>query len=143
MLKSSYMDSALCPSFQCVEGALIIGVQEPGKTSFLPRAIMVDSQFIDMTREEPLSERFRFAGNCSKQGCSHFQLGSCSLIKRELRKHNPVINVADLPRCSIRKNCQWYGENGFYACSICPGIREKHKPRSEEPAGTFYYHRLA
>ena len=137
------MDSALCPSFQCVEGALIIGVQEPEKTNFLPRAIMVDNQFIDMTREEPLSQRFRFAGNCSKQGCAHYKLGACGLIRKELRKHDPVIKVADLPKCSIRKNCQWYGEKGFYACSICSGIKGQRIPRPVEPAGSFYFHRLA
>ncbi|HSB91547.1 MAG TPA: hypothetical protein VLC28_00455 [Flavitalea sp.] len=137
------MDSALCPSFQCVESALIIGVQERGKTSFLPRAITVDSQFVDMTREEPLFDRFRFAGHCSRQGCSHFRLGACGLIKKQLKKFNPVIKVSDLPKCSIRKNCQWYGENGFYACSLCAGITEKRKLRSEEPAVTFYFHRLA
>ena len=137
------MDSALCPSSNCVEGALIIGVQEHGKTNFLPRAIMVDEQFIGITREEPLFERFRFAGNCSKNGCGHYKLGSCGLIKKELKKHNPVINVSDLPKCSIRKNCQWYGEKGFYACSICPVVTEKRIPKQAEPQGSYYLHRLA
>jgi hypothetical protein len=136
------MDSALCPSYQCSEGALIIGVVENGTTSFLPRAILVDEQFIGLTREEPLSNQFRFAGNCSKKGCGHFKFGYCNLIKKELKKINPVIKVSDLPKCSIRKNCQWYGENGFYACSICTGITEKRVPRALESSKNFYFHRL-
>jgi hypothetical protein len=136
------MDSALCPSSNSVEGALIIGVQEHGKTNFLPRAITVDEQFIGMTREDQLADRFRFAGNCLKQGCGHYSLGSCGLIKNELRKYNPVIKVSDLPKCSIRKNCQWYGENGFYACSICPMVTEKQIQKKSEPQENFYFHRL-
>jgi hypothetical protein len=136
------MDSALCPSFQCDEGALIIGVQEDGCTSFLPRAIIVDKQFIGITLEEPLSGRYRFAGSCVKKECGHFKFGCCNLIKNELKKTNPVIKVSDLPKCSIRKNCQWYGENGFYACSICAGITGKRIPREIESTGNFYFHRL-
>src|SRR6478609_2892520 len=100
------MDTALCPSFQCSEGALIIGVEENGRTSFLPRAILVDKQFIGITREESLSARFRFAGNCVKKDCGHFKFGCCNLIKKELKKYNPVLKISDLPKCSIRKNCQ-------------------------------------
>ena len=136
------MDSALCPSSHCVEGALIIGVQEHGETNFLPRAITVDEQFIGITREKSIADRFRFAGNCSKHGCGHFKCGSCSLIKKELKNRNPVIKVSDLPKCSIRKNCQWYGENGFYACSICKSVTEKRIQKLPEAQGNFYFHRL-
>jgi len=137
------MDSALCPSFQCVEGALIIGVQEQERTSFLPRAIRVDDQFVGMTQDESLSEKFRFAGICSRHSCGHFRSGSCMLIKKHLPDLNPTIRPAELPKCSIRKNCKWYGEKGFYACSVCALISEKRLEVEPEQQQHYYYHRLA
>ena len=136
------MNSALCPSIECVEGALIIGVQEQGTTSFLPRAITVDEQFVGMAREGAVSDRFRFAGNCSRNGCAHYRSGSCRLIKTAIQKQSTNIKVSELPKCTIRKNCQWYGEHGFYACSICAVITEKRIEVEPEPHGHYYYHRL-
>lgn len=136
------MNSALCPSIECVEGALIIGVREQGITSFLPRAITVDEQFVGMTREGALSDKFRFAGHCSGNNCAHFRSGSCGLIKTALQKQNANIKLSGLPKCAIRKSCQWYGEQGFYACSICALITEKRIEVEPEPHRHYYYHRL-
>lgn len=137
------MESSLCPAFKCVEGALIIGVKENGTTSFLPRTVTVDKDFVSMTREEPLSERFRFAGTCARYSCQHFRRGSCQLIHQELLAQSPPIKATSLPKCAIRKNCRWYAEKGFYACNICAALTGVHIEPVEESHRIFYYHRLA
>lgn len=137
------MDSSLCPAFPAVEGALIIGVNEQGTTSFLPRTITIDKDFVSMTREEPLSEKFRFAGNCARYSCLHFRKGSCHLIQQELLAKSPPVKASELPKCAIRKNCKWYAEKGFYACNVCSRLAQVRMEPVEESYQIFYYHRLA
>lgn len=137
------MDTTLCPAFRCTEGALIIGVNEDQKTNFLPRTITVDDQFASIIFEEPLSAKFRYAGSCRKEHCAYYRRQTCKLIQQELTNRNPPIRVSNLPKCAIRKNCRWYAEKGFYACSICPEIQARYVERQPEKDLTFYYHRLA
>lgn len=137
------MDTTLCPAFHCTEGALIIGVNEDQKTNFLPRTITVDDQFASIVVDEPLAARFRFASTCRQEGCAHYHRRSCQLIHSELKERNPPIRVSNLPKCAIRKDCRWYAEKGFYACSICPDIQATYKEKKAEKELTYYYHRLA
>lgn len=119
------LEDKLCPSYICKSGASLYGiVNKNGLIDYLPDAIEINQAFVEEAKQgrEP-EKRFRFAGNCAKSGCNHWD-GSqkeCGLI-------NKIIKIVDkeevqtLQDCSIRSQCRWYGQKKGLACSQCNEI---------------------
>ncbi|WP_338870752.1 hypothetical protein WBJ53_23585 [Spirosoma sp. SC4-14] len=116
------MASLLCPSSIAKPGATLFGIQDStGHIEYLEEPIVVDKTFVETARQgRAPEERFRFASNCAKSGCGHWDSGNagCSLVGKLVEAMNR--NVAQtLPVCAIRSNCRWFHQEGASACANC------------------------
>lgn len=112
----------LCPSHAPKAGNILLGyVEKEGTINFINNRLIVDQNFIDeASKGRDLSKRFRFAGNCSKNGCGHWDKNGskCSLIK-QINDRFETFEANSLPSCSIRNQCVWFHQSGSEACSNC------------------------
>lgn len=115
-------EELLCPSYQCVSGAQLIGIAQANQQiEFIGNPIRIDRQFVKIAQEgRPPETRFRFAKKCGKSICANWAGGHCGLIA-ELRDNREGLG-GELPNCGIRDRCRWYAEQGAAACDICPNI---------------------
>ncbi len=111
-----------CPSSVCEEGAQMLGiVKDDGTVSILATALLIDKEFIQLSREVPdIERRFRFSGTCLEKGCKQWTGHSCGVIENVIRSFTPHENSSGLPECSLRINCRWFSQEGPIACKACP-----------------------
>jgi hypothetical protein len=115
------MSNLLCPSSICQEGSSLIGIiTSEGTVNYLDNPIKIDKIFVEEAYKgrDPHS-RFRFAGNCAKNGCEHWNKNGkkCGLIEK-LEKVSDSFNE----HCEIRAKCRWYNQKGIDACKICTNV---------------------
>ncbi len=119
------MSSLLCPSSIAKPGAALFGVQTAaGQIEYLEQPIVVDQTFVDKARQgRAPEERFRFASNCAKSGCGHWDSGQsgCSLVGKVVDAMNRKA-AETLGACAIRTNCRWYHQEGARACANCDEV---------------------
>jgi len=119
------MSSLLCPSSTAKPGAALFGVQDAtGKIDYLDKPIIVDQTFVDAARQgRAPEERFRFASNCAKNGCGHWDSGGagCGLVGKIVEAMNRKAEAA-LVACGIRQQCRWYHQEGAQACANCDEV---------------------
>lgn len=119
------MSSLLCPSSIAKPGAALFGVQTAaGQIEYLEQPIVVDQTFVDKARQgRAPEERFRFASNCAKSGCGHWDSGQsgCSLVGKVVDAMNRKA-AETLIACAIRTNCRWYQQEGALACASCDEV---------------------
>jgi hypothetical protein len=118
------LETLLCPSSRCEEGALLLGiVQRDGTVAFTPDALRVDAAFVAAAHRGRKPEaRFRFASPCQRRRCVQWNGERCGVVDAVLR------GVADAgmevsgsqPACSIRAQCRWFDQSGIEACLVCP-----------------------
>lgn len=113
-----------CPSSVCEEGGQMLGiVNGEGKVSILSTPLPIDKEFMQMARQTPdIEQRFRFTGTCIEKGCKQWTGNSCGVIERTLKSLAGEIQHSGLPKCSIRKGCKWFLQEGKNACKVCPLI---------------------
>jgi hypothetical protein len=116
-------EKVLCPSSRCEEGATLVGIVMPdGRIGFSAEQIKITAEFVEAAREGRAPEkRFRFAGNCIKAGCRQWTGSRCGVIDSVMTDAPPELSVEaeDLPECSIRAQCRWFGQAGAAACAVC------------------------
>jgi hypothetical protein len=118
----------LCPSFRCVEGAILLGIIGPdGKVGYIRPAPTIDDEFVSQAREGRTPEqRFRFAAPCQESGCEHWSGARCGVVDQSLVAaevaHTELVIPDTPPRCDIRSRCRWFAQAGFDACSVCPFV---------------------
>jgi hypothetical protein len=129
----------LCPSFPCVDGALLIGIIGPdGKVNYLRPAPTVDPEFVELAGQgRPAEQRFRFAAPCATSACAHWSGTRCGVVdhalsaaQRSAAAGSTAAGSAEerpagsepLPRCSIRSSCRWFAQRGRDACLVCPSV---------------------
>jgi hypothetical protein len=119
------MSSLLCPSSIAKPGAALFGVQTAaGQIEYLEQPIVVDQTFVDKARQgRAPEERFRFASNCAKSGCGHWDSGQsgCSLVGKVVDAMNRKA-AEKLGACAIRTHCRWYHQEGALACASCDEV---------------------
>lgn len=119
------MASLLCPSTVAKPGAELFGVQNgSGRIEYLDESIVIDQTFVDVARQgRAPEERFRFASNCAKNGCSHWagQSTGCGLVGKIVDAMNRKAE-ATLVACAIRDRCRWFHQQGAAACANCDEI---------------------
>src|SRR4030095_6636640 len=115
-------EKLVCPSYQCVDGAVLLGVvQADGTVAFLSEPPPVDQQFVQIARAGRAPEkRFRFAHACAKGLCENWAKTRCGLAETMASQAAPT--NAPLPPCPIRSECRWFAEQGPLACSVCPEV---------------------
>jgi hypothetical protein len=114
---------ALCPSYRCEDGALLLGVVQPaGVVNLLNEPIAIDGTFVQTARQGRSPEaRFRFAGPCHQCACRQWAGGRCGVIDKVLKSRSEP-DVSRLPDCSIRPACRWFLQRGAAACHACPEV---------------------
>jgi len=118
----------LCPSYTCKPGAKILGiVNASGFINYLQSTIEIDKTFVEEANKGRLPEkRFRFAGNCTKNGCKQWDKtdSQCGLI-------DTIVEVFDKPpqselqHCPIRERCRWFAQRKKTACYNCNEVIRK------------------
>ena len=117
-------ESILCPSAQCDEGAILLGVvQKNGHISFVRDKVFIDDEFVRISHLGRSPEkRFRFANTCAKAACKHWRNHQCMVVDTIVDICSPQPEMPRLPQCSIRENCRWFKQSGRKACTLCPLI---------------------
>lgn len=112
----------LCPSSRCESGHLLLGVvQADGTVGFLAERMPVDDEFVAVARRGRRPEkRFRFASKCAESGCRQWTGSSCGVIEEVFDAVPEHHRRSELPDCSIRPQCRWFGQEGEAACGVCP-----------------------
>ena len=114
-----------CPSAPCAPGNSLLGVVgEDGRVHNLRTALTIDEGFVAAAQEAGRPEaRMRFAGTCVTSGCKQWTGSRCGVIDRVLghiEAELDTLRQADLPPCTIRGTCRWFGQSGADACAACP-----------------------
>ncbi|NMM49826.1 hypothetical protein [Marinigracilibium pacificum] len=106
-------------------GAKLFGiVNTNGFIDYLKATIEIDETFVEeAAKGRPPEQRFRFAGNCAKNGCKQWngKKGACGLIDNII-EFNDNRDVKDLNPCAIRERCRWFAQRGARACSNCNDV---------------------
>ena len=119
--------SILCPSSRCQEGAILLGIVLPdGSVAFAKDRIVVNGGFVqNATREgsHPPETRFRFSTPCVQGACQQWTGSRCGVIDSVVSEahdagYEPPPGV-QLPECSIRADCRWFGQSAAAACAVC------------------------
>lgn len=118
----------MCPSYIAKSGVKLYGiVNGNGCIDYLNSTLKINQDFIDeVSKGGYLEKRFRFAGNCSKNGCNQWANVSqrCGLI-------NKIISILDNPEnetlkyCPIRSKCRWFQQSRGLAFSQCNEVIRK------------------
>jgi len=115
----------LCPSAQPDwPSARIIGVAggtpEQARVAFLDQPAPSSIELLGLAEPLQPTEVFRFTAPCASAACSHFGEGRCRLASKIVRLLPEV--TSELPTCSIRPQCRWWGQEGLTACMRCPQV---------------------
>lgn len=123
-MTDSDADTILCPSANCRDGALLVGIVMPdGRVAFTSERIVVDEEFVQIARRGASPEkRFRFGSTCVKGACAQWTGERCGVIDEVLQTFEPRGAPAELPDCSIRAQCRWFEQSGAAACAVCPEV---------------------
>lgn len=117
--------TTLCPSARPeIAGSVVFGliggtVTEPHVT-YLKQQLPVTDELLAKASPVTPTEIFRTAAPCASKKCHHFDGKDCRLATRVAEKLPAV--VAELPPCSIRRDCRWWQQEGKAACMRCPQI---------------------
>ncbi len=117
-------DKKLCPSHNCQEGSILLGVVNgDGRVAFSADRIIINQEFVQIARAGRMPERrFRFGGQCVTSGCKQWTGKRCGVIDSITQVMDVNLENVDLPECSIRSECRWFFQSGAEACAICPEI---------------------
>ena len=120
-------DRKRCPSSRCEPGNILLGlVGRSGEIEFFAEHIEVTPGFAAVAKQGRRPEaRFRFSSLCLRNGCSKWTGDGCGVAFQALRftaQPELATDDSDLPRCSIRSECQWFAEHGPRVCGVCRWI---------------------
>jgi hypothetical protein len=125
----------LCPSAQPqMKQSRILGVvggsEETPDLAYLTEPVPVTQELLARAAPSSPLQIFRIAAQCETQACSHFDGARCNLATRVVQILPAV--TESLPRCTIRRDCRWYQQEGRDACLRCPQVvTETFDPSSD------------
>ena len=82
----------LCPSNECKEGAILVGiVQKDGRVGFLNQKVHINNEFVQIahTGRSP-EKRFRFASKCLNDDCENWTNGGYGVIQAVIDSIGPI-----------------------------------------------------
>jgi len=115
-----------CPSAQPgLAGSMIIGVVEAhpkaSRVSHLARPVTLSGQNLAALNDDPgATARFRFGAPCQEMACTNWTGSKCR-VAQQLVRILPARGQA-LPRCSLRRVCRWFEQEGAEACMRCSQV---------------------
>ncbi|MEH2071079.1 MAG: nitrogen fixation protein [Nostoc sp.] len=123
-METSAGRTTLCPSARpelansVVFG--LVGGMTQARVTYLKQPLPVTDELLAKASPVTPTEIFRTAAPCALNKCQHFDGQDCRLATRVAEKLPAV--VAELPPCSIRRDCRWWQQEGKAACLRCPQI---------------------
>jgi len=118
--------SLFCPSAQPdMADAQVLGVLSGStaetRIAYLDEPLPVSDEILALLPPQlEAAEVLRFSARCEEASCAHFDGTNCQLATRIVDALSPVVSL--LPRCTIRRHCRWYQQEGQAACRRCPQI---------------------
>jgi hypothetical protein len=100
--------------------ARVGGTLQSSKVSYLKETQPLIDHISKLGDQITPEEVFRIAAPCEGKGCQHFDGHDCRLAKRVVEQL--PIAAEQLPPCPIRRNCQWWQQEGVSACMRCPQV---------------------
>jgi hypothetical protein len=126
-MKNSNKKQLKCPSSQLSNSSELFGIiNDNGVVNYLDNTLKVNDSFIDdISKNDSLETKFRFASKCIETGCGHWSNNSktCSLAEEIVSKFNKKPDT--LQYCAIRNDCRWYSQEGSKACIGCSFVRRE------------------
>ena len=116
----------MCPSAQpTMEGAYAVAIVggtagEP-RVRWIEQPLPVTGELLGLAEPVEPTEVFRFAAPCAEGGCRHHDNDRCTLGDK-LATLPVAVDVALLPKCTIRPTCRWYAEQGRDICFRCVSV---------------------
>lgn len=77
-------------------------------------------RFVDKQGNE--DREYRSVNSCEVNSCENWSGKKC-LVPEILLKKIEVNFIQNSIKCSIRKECRWFSQEGFEICKICPIIK--------------------
>jgi hypothetical protein len=116
---------SLCPSAQpdwpqAIAIGTVGGTADAPRVTHLETALPVTADLLALVDPVTPAEVLRFAAPCLCDGCVHYDDDTCHLAQRVIDVLPPV--TERLPKCSIRRDCRWWQQEGREACTRCPQI---------------------
>lgn len=120
----------LCPSAPLEPGVTLVGVVlTNGRIAYAAERVELGEEFLAAASQTASPERmFRFASPCRQRGCQQWAGDRCGVIDQFIDANPHVAPEAELPACSIRAQCRWFGQQGAHACGLCPYIITDSRP---------------
>ncbi|MFH7028983.1 MAG: nitrogen fixation protein [Heteroscytonema crispum UTEX LB 1556] len=127
--------TTLCPSArpESLDGlvfGVVGGTVAAPRIAYLKQPLPITDELMAKASPVTPSEIFRTAASCAESGCQHFNGKDCRLAMRIVEKLPAV--AAELPPCSIRRDCRWWQQEGKAACMRCPQIITDNYAPSEQ-----------
>lgn len=125
MQNNSTINEAICPSFKCEEGSLLLGIrQKDGNIAILPKPLQIGQTFIDNINNAGLipEEHFRFTNQCMKNDCKQWSNRGCGVAIRISHFFKSENLLDPIPECSLRSECRWHKQEGENICRLCPRV---------------------
>jgi hypothetical protein len=124
-LSSGAAASSLCPSAQpemagVVAFGVVQGTPEQPHLVQIEKPVAVTADLLQLAGPVKPTQVFRFAAPCAGGACKHFDGRDCALVQRVVQIL-PAVSE-DIPRCTIRADCQWWRQEGKAACLRCPQV---------------------
>lgn len=125
---------SLCPSARptldhSVVFGVVNGTVDAPSVVYLKQVQPVTEALIAKVQPVTPAEVFRTASACETKSCQHFDGSNCRLATR-VAAQLPAV-VTQLPPCAIRRDCQWWQQEGSAACFRCPQVITDHYSPSD------------
>lgn len=92
----------------------IVGFYEDGLLHFLDKPI-------DRIEVDKSQKNYRSINSCETKSCHNWNGKKCNVPDKILsRIKESFLQVAE--KCSIRKDCRWFHQEGIEVCVKCPAI---------------------
>jgi hypothetical protein len=119
--------------------AVVVGTPERPALAYLEQPVPATPELLAKASPATPREIFRFSSSCHKDSCPHWTeegSGRCTLAATVLKEFDPV--AEKLPRCSIRKSCRWWYQEGKAACIRCVQIPTDLGELPDDEVASFY-----
>lgn len=94
--------------------------REVPSVDYLAESTPVTEELLRLAEPLPPTEIFRIAAECAEGDCAHWSVDACSLVERVVDLV-PAESLT-LPRCDVRRQCQWFAQSGRDACRRCARV---------------------
>lgn len=117
------MNKKSCPSAPIKKGHYLIGeFKASNSLDYSKESALIDSAKIKEIRANG-SSNYRASMPCQAKGCMNWNGSKCTVPDQMRDYFMNVQTIDSIENCTIRSNCQWFAQEQYSACKICPYIK--------------------